>query len=67
MSATLDHHSTSIRQWISLKEAANLIPVPVSTDSIRRWAQAGQVESLKIGSRLFVSRVSIEQIARNGM
>lgn len=40
--------------------------VPVSVPTIRRWAAAGKIESVRAGRRLFTSREAIQRMLEQG-
>ena len=53
--------------WISLSEAAELLAasnVRFTSDTIGRWARAGQLQSIKLGNRRFVRRAQVRSLLR---
>jgi excisionase family DNA binding protein len=57
-------HEQSKRAY-GLKETAKMLGV--SEGSLRRWASMGRIPSVRLGSRVLISRQTIEKILRGGV
>lgn len=58
--------STLSKNYVRLREAANLLPGHPSVASLRRWKRLGLLKTVRVGGRLFVLRDELERFLAAG-